>query len=672
MSDPLPPSSPGSRPPELESWKDIAAYLRTSVRTVQRWEEQNGLPVHRVMREKRAAIYAHPHELDAWLAQRTVTPTPPAAPPPPESPPAAPIAPAPAAHRRSLWSAGLLLVGLLVAVALAFVRTSPPLQLTVQAHRLSSNPGFELHPVQSPNGAWFAYAWSHRGDNGITAQSTTTAESVVISQHPALAYSPQWSPDGNSLLFLRRKTDQISELLRYDWQHRTGPTVIAEVLGYNWYDAGVNGFPGIQWTPDGRAVLVRDRNPVTSAQRIQRLQLDSGQRLPVFEVPPGTPLFGFALSPDRAHLAVVIRSGGLNVLHTVPLDAQLRAAGPPVPVLPGEAPTESPAWSPNGDLFLIRAKKELWKRAGSAPPVQIPVVGEWPDYSVAVTPSGGLIWGNLRMDAAIWLYDLARQQPVKSLCDSTALDRMPRISPDGRQLLYLSERAGPLNLWICDMATQTPRQLTNLPRGIVTWGQWSPDGQFVAYTTEDKDQSGVHIVRRDGSPVATLASGTGNRQYPVWPPSGDRLYYREAAVGSVQVRSARVDGSDARVEAELPQLTAFAIRRDGRWWLLQAGKLSLADHPAAPPRVVAANVAELSGLAPDGLGIHVSQVTSAGLTSNYTLALVSSDGTPQPLAGATPEGMGFVVGPPGFALYTRNSDGNSDIFHGVPAAAPRP
>ncbi len=334
----------------------------------------------------------------------------------------------------------------------------------------------------------------------------------MISQHPALPYSPQWSPDGNNLLFLRRKTDQVSELLRYDWQHRTGPNVIAEVLGYNWYDAGVNSYPALQWTPDGREVLVRDRNPVTSAQRIQRLQLDSGQRLPVFEVPPGTPLFGFALSPDRAQLAVVIRSGGLNVLHTLPLDSQLRAAGQPVPVLPSEAATESPAWSPNGDLYFIRSKRELWKRAGSAPPSQVPVVGEWPDYSVAVTPSGGLIWGNLRMDAAIWLYDLTRQQPVKSLCDSTALDRMPRISPDGRQLLFLSERAGPLNLWICDIATETPRQLTNLPRGIVTWGQWSPDGEFIAYTTEDKAHSGVHIVRRDGSPVSTLASGAGGRQ----------------------------------------------------------------------------------------------------------------------------------------------------------------
>ncbi len=126
------------------------------------------------------------------------------------------------------------------------------------------------------------------------------------------------------------------------------------------------------------------------------------------------------------------------------------------------------------------------------------------------------------------------------------------------------------------------------------------------------------------------------------------------------------------MEAELPQLTAFAVRPDGRWWLLQAGKLILADHPSGPPRILATNVAELTGLTPDGKGIYVSQVTSAGVTSNYTFAMVPEQGPVQQLAGAAPEGMGFTVGPPGFALYTRNSDGNGDIFQGVPSAAPRP
>ena len=49
----------------LDSWKEIAAYLRHSERTVRRWEEE-GLPVHRHPHKKRSAIYAYKAELDGW------------------------------------------------------------------------------------------------------------------------------------------------------------------------------------------------------------------------------------------------------------------------------------------------------------------------------------------------------------------------------------------------------------------------------------------------------------------------------------------------------------------------------------------------------------------------------------------------------------------------------
>ena len=49
----------------LDSWKEIAAYLKCSERTVRRWEEE-GLPVHRHPHKAKAAIYAYKAEIDAW------------------------------------------------------------------------------------------------------------------------------------------------------------------------------------------------------------------------------------------------------------------------------------------------------------------------------------------------------------------------------------------------------------------------------------------------------------------------------------------------------------------------------------------------------------------------------------------------------------------------------
>jgi TolB-like protein len=49
----------------LNSWKEIAAYLKCSERTARRWEEE-GLPVHRHPHKKKAGIFAYRAEIDAW------------------------------------------------------------------------------------------------------------------------------------------------------------------------------------------------------------------------------------------------------------------------------------------------------------------------------------------------------------------------------------------------------------------------------------------------------------------------------------------------------------------------------------------------------------------------------------------------------------------------------
>lgn len=51
----------------LDSWKEIADYLKRDVRTTQRWESERNLPVHRVPGGKRHSVFAYTEEMDAWL-----------------------------------------------------------------------------------------------------------------------------------------------------------------------------------------------------------------------------------------------------------------------------------------------------------------------------------------------------------------------------------------------------------------------------------------------------------------------------------------------------------------------------------------------------------------------------------------------------------------------------
>jgi len=63
QSPPEPFESPATE--KLDSWKEIAAYLKRDESTVRRWEKE-GLPVHRHTHKRKATVYAHKSEIDAW------------------------------------------------------------------------------------------------------------------------------------------------------------------------------------------------------------------------------------------------------------------------------------------------------------------------------------------------------------------------------------------------------------------------------------------------------------------------------------------------------------------------------------------------------------------------------------------------------------------------------
>src|SRR5215469_5759928 len=67
-------AEPPLNEPRLESWGEIASYLRRDVRTVQRWERLHALPVRRLVIGKQGQVYAYRSELDAWVRKRQPSP----------------------------------------------------------------------------------------------------------------------------------------------------------------------------------------------------------------------------------------------------------------------------------------------------------------------------------------------------------------------------------------------------------------------------------------------------------------------------------------------------------------------------------------------------------------------------------------------------------------------
>src|SRR6266487_7198506 len=94
MGEPTTGTPPHLRLPEdrLDSWKEIAAYLKRDVTTVQRWEKRERMPVRRHVHDKLGSVYALRSELDAWAQSRNLNV--------PASQPVE-VAPSPAAPKRS-------------------------------------------------------------------------------------------------------------------------------------------------------------------------------------------------------------------------------------------------------------------------------------------------------------------------------------------------------------------------------------------------------------------------------------------------------------------------------------------------------------------------------------------------------------------------------------------
>src|SRR5439155_4302244 len=143
----------------LESWKEIADYLRRGVTTVQRWEHEEALPVHRHDHAKKGSVYSYTRELDEWRARRERTS--PAAPDPTPSADAEGLTDVYrlGAHRLATTAAGILALTVAVVIGLWLwpwhrVRADAP---RMRVRPLANEPEVEKNASLSPDGRFVVY-----------------------------------------------------------------------------------------------------------------------------------------------------------------------------------------------------------------------------------------------------------------------------------------------------------------------------------------------------------------------------------------------------------------------------------------------------------------------------------------------------------------------------------
>jgi tetratricopeptide (TPR) repeat protein len=195
---------PLPEPDRLDSWKEIAAYLNRSERTVRRWEATDELPVHRLQHDKRGSVYAYTRELDAWrVSRRVIDDAPEEAPPPGWR-----------IHRG--WGAAGALTLIALAAAIVVGIRQREADATLAAERGTRN-----------EAAWLLYERSRFGDNAGRVQIETgiryLREAVQLDPEFALAWARlgtahvalTWfgeQPPSDTMVAARRYAEQARQI----------------------------------------------------------------------------------------------------------------------------------------------------------------------------------------------------------------------------------------------------------------------------------------------------------------------------------------------------------------------------------------------------------------------------------------------------------------------------
>jgi Tol biopolymer transport system component len=189
-------------------------------------------------------------------------------------------------------------------------------------------------------------------------------------------------------------------------------------------------------------------------------------------------------------------------------------------------------------------------------------------------PGGGL--------ADVWLVDLARGAPSRFTFDP-AWEQSPLWSPDGRDILFFSDRAGQGTLYrkSADGSGEDERLLQSNVRDYPDG--WSPDGRFIVYESRDA-QTGwdLYLLPRfgDRKPVPLLKTPFDERQAQ-FSPDGKWIAYTSTESGRTEVfvQPYPLTGKKARVSAAGGYAPRW--RRDGRELFFVASDGALTSVPVA-------------------------------------------------------------------------------------------
>jgi TolB protein len=132
---------------------------------------------------------------------------------------------------------------------------------------------------------------------------------------------------------------------------------------------------------------------------------------------------------------------------------------------------------------------------------------------------------------------------ARRLTTNPGRDIHPYFSPDGRTLLYNSQRGtGAFDIHAIDLATGSEQQLT-APREDETCARLAPDGAQLVFLRNDPNADDIWLRDPQGREHNITATPHVRDGWPVFSPDGRRIYYAAMTTGSFSIYRVNLDGS---------------------------------------------------------------------------------------------------------------------------------
>ena len=502
--------------------------------------------------------------------------------------------------RRALWAGGVLL--LILAVAGLFALKALVHKALARAEAESAAPVQKIRPLTtltdetnepalSSDGNFVAFRreGTKPENSGIFVKGIASDELVQLTNNPGDGF-PVWSPDGQVVAFSRGvqheggREDEHEEFeiytvglakgqarLLYKKEQALNVTIGGEEER-KVDSGGVRPTHGaLDWSPDGKTLAL------SSGGGIFLVSLTEHTMRRLTEAPPLAEDWGPAFSPDgkRVLFARTSRAAAtqdIMVVETGGGEAAVITSDPAGILSP-------PRWASDGRTVIFGSARGshpgLWRapvdtsgvdtpgadasRNGKAP-VEINDGGWYPSIA---RKGYRMVYQRATRGLNIWELDLSspsnRQRILVPSTSQTDQGPGPQFSPDGKKLVYMSDRSGTMEIWVCDRDGSNPMQLTAL--GDTGTPRWSPDSQWIAF-----DRRGtIYVVNvAGGAPRLVVAPDSNGTECPSWSADGKWVYFASGRTQELQVWKAPAEGGEP-VQVTFQGGHAALASRDGKY-----------------------------------------------------------------------------------------------------------